>query len=150
VLGLGSGLWGHPCRVQAPPPVLGLGSGLWGHPCRVQAPIGDLPRFPRCAPLLSLTCFFGTRSSLGWSFAFFLEALMMAPLMAVCFILPTDIHTAHKGQGSAQITRRSSPLEPNMLALACLLLRLPALKSPETPRLASQFATAARATGCPR
>jgi MFS family permease len=36
-------------------------------------------------------------SPLGWSAAFFLEAMLMAPLVAVCFALPLDIHGKRSG-----------------------------------------------------
>ena len=36
-------------------------------------------------------------SSLGWATAFFLEALMMAPLALLCFVLPRDIHVIKNG-----------------------------------------------------
>lgn len=38
-------------------------------------------------------------TSLTWAAAFWLEALMMAPLMLVCFVLPRDIHKVRKMRG---------------------------------------------------
>ena len=77
----------HVCQVVAAPYIqdhAGDSPGLWLGMYYTAIPFGTCVGYGYGAILAS--------SSLTWAAAFWLEALMMAPLMMVCFVLPRDIH----------------------------------------------------------
>ena len=77
----------HPKKVVAAPYIqdhAGSSPGLWLGLYFTAIPFGTCVGYGYGAVLAS--------SPLSWAAAFWLEALMMAPLMLVCFALPADIH----------------------------------------------------------